>query len=137
MMKQYAIAFLVCLTAYASPACADELKTNPFDRHNLSLTNGANNEIYGWIELLQGNELAGYLWVTNRPPREPFLSAEKKYIVMDFPIGMLDTLLNILRNEKPLQIRYAKIGNAAGTAFIERAQATPLSAERRLELSPK
>jgi hypothetical protein len=33
-------------------------------------------------------------------PREPHLNSDKTYVVMDAPIGMLDTLLNVLRNEK-------------------------------------
>ncbi|WP_035678344.1 hypothetical protein [Bradyrhizobium liaoningense] len=94
-------------------------------------------EILGWIELLQGSDIAGYLYVTGGPPREPRLSAEKKYIVMEFPIGMLGTLLNILRNEKPLQIRFEKRGNAAAVAFVERAHAQSQNTERRQELLPQ
>ncbi|MCP3385995.1 hypothetical protein NLM31_36990 [Bradyrhizobium sp. CCGUVB4N] len=95
MSRRLVIALLLCLVAPISSVLADDLKTNTFDRHELTLT-------FGWIELLQGNDIAGYRYVTGRPPREPYLSAEKKYIVMDIPIGMLDTLLGILRNEKPL-----------------------------------
>jgi len=110
------------------------LKINAFDRHALTLTNGASNQVFGWIELLQGNEIAGYLYVTDKPPGEPRLSGDKKYIVMDFPIAMLDTLLAVLRNEKPLQIRYDKRGTAAASAFLEPARAQPLPAERSREL---
>lgn len=135
MPQRLAIALLLCLAVPISSVLADDVKTNTFDRHELTLTNGSNNEVFGWIELLQGNDIAGYLYVTGKPPREPYLSADKKYIVMDFPIGMLDGVLGILRNEKPLQIRYEKHGNTAASAFIERARTQPLSVERRQELS--
>ncbi|MET4328553.1 hypothetical protein ABIB80_004388 [Bradyrhizobium sp. i1.15.2] len=84
MPRRLAIALLLCLAALVSSVLADDVKTNTFDRHELTLTNGSNNEVFGWIELLQGNDIAGYLYVTGRPPREPYLSADKKYIVMDF-----------------------------------------------------
>lgn len=134
VVRILAATLLVCAVIIPSAARADEHQINSFDRHAVTLTNGAHNKIYGWIELLQGNEISGYLYLIDRPPGEPRLSSEKKYIVMDFPISMLDTLLKILREEKPQQIRYSKFGNNAAVAFLEPARAAPASAERSKEI---
>jgi hypothetical protein len=120
----------------AGKAYALDEKTNPFDRHNLTLTNGAGNDVFGWIELTNGRDLAGYIYLVNGRLREPFLSTGKVYIVMDMPMAMLGTLLDLLRNEKALQIRYFKSDSGRATAFLERPLTNTMDAEmkRRMPL---
>jgi hypothetical protein len=62
-------------------------------------------------------------------PREPHLNSDKTYVVMDAPIGMLDTLLNVCAQRETLRTRYSKIGNGQATAFLESTGASSLTDE--------
>jgi hypothetical protein len=66
--------------------------------------------------------------------KEPHLSSDRTYIVMEMPITQLGSLMDILRNEKPLQIRYSKFGNGPAVAFLEGTDAHPLSVENQREI---
>ncbi|TYO61382.1 hypothetical protein FXV83_38365 [Bradyrhizobium hipponense] len=121
---------LICLwIGLWSVARADDNKSFDFNAHKLTLSNGSDNKLWGWIELLNGSQIVGYIYVTETAPREPHLNSDKTYVVMDAPISLLDTLLNILRNEKPLRIRYSKFGNSQATAFLESTGAAALTGE--------
>jgi hypothetical protein len=98
---------------------------NPITAHELTLMppTSQSPEPFGWIRLLNGNRDAGYIYLqTTLKPTDPHLGS-KGYIVTAMPMSFLETLLDILRNEKNLQIRFFDPGSP-GTSpdvFIEPA----------------
>jgi hypothetical protein len=112
------------------PARADETKSYPFDSFHLALTNGRDkNAVWGMLQLKKGADIVGYIYLTYGELDDPHLSHDKSYVVAFMPISMLGPLLDILRNEKQLQIRFIQIGSAAtfylesqGSAMLDPAQ---------------
>jgi hypothetical protein len=76
----------------------------------------------GRIRLLNGNKDAGYVYIIQdtQPLRVPELGSTK-YVVMSIHFAHLGMLLDILRNQKPLQIRFydPQSPGVAPSAFIE------------------
>jgi hypothetical protein len=103
-------------------------KVNPITAHGLVLMppTKQQDKPFGWIVLLNGNKFGGFIYLrTPFTPSDPFLSSDGSYVVTAMPMESLDTMLNILQNEKNLQIRYFD-PQAAGTSpsvFIEPAAA--------------
>lgn len=63
---------------------------------------------FGWIQLKDGEEDAGYIYVNDRPnQKDRFggIGGPHPYIVMHQPLELWQTLLDVLRNEGPLYIR--------------------------------
>lgn len=96
--------------------------TNPITDHELTMMPGspAHPTFFGWIRLLNGNRDAGYVYLTDTPEK-PHLSSQKEYIVTSIPVAMLQTMLDVLRNERNLQIRFSATGgeDPAPSVFIE------------------
>lgn len=81
--------------------------TNPVSGYNLTLMAGGLDEVFGWIELLNGDEAASYIYIQESAKGEiPKLSHKGTYIVMHQPVSMLGNLLSILRKETKVSIRF-------------------------------
>ena len=81
--------------------------TNPVTDYRLSLLGSFGTGIRGWIELLNGDQAAGYIYLSYQDPLPPdSLSFNGTYIVMHQPASLLSTLLDILRRERSLSIRF-------------------------------
>lgn len=101
-------------------------KANPITGHLLTLMppTAQQKDPFGWIELLNGSKAAGYVYLeTDLTPGNPHLSGDGSYIVTAMPMSSLSVLLDILRNEKNLQIRYfdPQSPNVGPSVFIEPA----------------
>src|SRR5262249_5059068 len=86
-----------------------------------------------WIRLLNGTQDAGYVYLESPdPPQDPHLGGHDSYIVSSMPFTSVDTLLNILRNEKNLQIRFydSESPDVSPAVFIESANANLTSGEK-------
>lgn len=99
-------------------------RTNPISGHELTLMPGspARPNVFGWIRLLNGSQDAGYIYLMDTPT-PPRLSSGGVYIVTSVPVGMLQTMLDVLRNERNLQIRFAAAdeNDPDPSVFIESA----------------
>ena len=93
-------------------------KTNPITSHELVLfmPTPEQPEGFGWIRLLNGETDAGYIWLVS-PPEQPHLNSSGTYIVTSIALSQLHTMLDILRNEPDLRIRYFDSG-AGGTPSV-------------------
>ena len=106
---------------------AVERKAFVIDGYTVRLANGADgNRLWGWIELYNATEPAGIVYLTEGELRPPHFSADRKIIIMDAPLGMMADILDLLRNEAPLQIRFEDLqsSGAAASVFLEPAQAS-------------
>jgi hypothetical protein len=75
-----------------SQSFATEQLTNPVTGYNITLDPSQDGKFLGWIELLNGQKDAGYVYFEN-PPSPPHLNSEKTYIVMSFQPSFFDSLL--------------------------------------------
>ena len=96
--------------------------TNPVTSYSITLLGSAFGKVRGWLELKNGKKDAGYIWLTEvEPLPKDGLggSAGSEYVVMYRPGSMLGTLIDILRHEKPLYIRFFDpgTGDAPSTFF--------------------
>jgi hypothetical protein len=95
---------------------------NPITSHQLTLmpSTPQTPEMFGWIRLVHEARSAGYIYLSNEP-QKPHLSSDGTYIVTSIPMSELSTMLDILRNEGNLQIRYfdSNITGAEVSVFIE------------------
>jgi hypothetical protein len=100
-------------------------KSNPITGHEINILtpNAHQPDPFGWIRLLNGKSDAGYVYLSDRPAPDPHLSFNKSYIVTQMPFSCLATLLDILRNQKNLQIRFydPQAAGISPSAFIEPA----------------
>lgn len=94
-------------------------QTNPVTGYQTSLYRiGTNSDFVGWITILNGKEVAGYIYI-QRPAMSPRLGSSR-YVVMDIAPDLLDALLRILQSSEPLQIRFFQgTANAEASAFLE------------------
>jgi hypothetical protein len=93
--------------AAASVANAVEEKSNPISGYQLVLMPATKHTaFFGWIRLLNGDQDAGYIYLEDGPSSDPALSSDKSYIITAMPTASLSMLLEVLRHEKNLQIRY-------------------------------
>jgi hypothetical protein len=94
-------------------------QTNPITGYRTSLyRSGKNPDFLGWIELMNGNKPAGYIYI-QRPLESPYLGSSR-YIVMDFAPELLESLLRTLQSSEKLQIRfYQGAANVEASAFLE------------------
>lgn len=97
-------------------------KANPITDHQLTFMPASPSKPteFGWIRLINGETDAGYIYLTSSPV-EPHLSSKGTYIVTSIPINELSTMLDILRKEKGLQIRFfdPQTPGVAPSVFIE------------------
>ena len=99
-------------------------KANPITSHSLFLMppTAHQAEPFGWIQLLNGVNQAGYIYlITTQQPKDPHLSFDGSYIVTNMPMASLPVLLDILRNEQSLQIRFfdPEAAGISPSVFIE------------------
>jgi hypothetical protein len=94
-------------------------QVNPVTGYRTALyRDGTDADFLGWLQLLNGNEDAGYIYI-RRPLRIPDLGSSG-YVVMDFPPEFSGTLMSILQSGEPLQIRFEQAtANADASAFLE------------------
>ena len=94
-------------------------QTNPITGYRTSLyRSGTTSDFLGWIQLVNGNQAAGYIYI-RRPVQPPYLGSSR-YVVMDFPPELLDSLLRVLQSNEPLQIRFFQAAaNVDAAAFLE------------------
>ena len=94
-------------------------QANPVTGYRTSLyRHGADADFLGWIQLTNGEDDAGYIYI-RRPVASPNLGSSG-YVVMDVPPELLDALLSILQSDEPLQIRFDKASAASeASAFLE------------------
>ena len=59
---------------------------------------------FGWLELKDNVDLVGYIYFGDDPSPKDRFGGDRPYIVMHQPIQMWSTIIDILRNEKPLYI---------------------------------
>jgi hypothetical protein len=113
--------------------------TNPITGHEVNLLPG-NSKFSGpggWIRLKNGTHDAGYINLISPPSQiaDPRLIGDipniPPYIVIDMPMDDLAVLLDILRNEQQLQIRYDDSGAPPPFAIIEPQQSGTSSAIAR------
>jgi hypothetical protein len=113
-VKSYFI-LIVFLGFFFAPDCfAAQQLSNPVTRYNITLDPAQDGAFLGWIELINGDKDAGYIYFEN-PPKPPHLSSQKTYIVMSFQPSFFETLLSILRSEKDVRISFFDCECAGGT----------------------
>jgi len=78
--------------------------TNPITTHQITWMDTQ----FGWITLLNGQKPAGFIYFIDdsKPLETPHLSFDATYIVFSIHMSHLSVMLSILREEKPLQIRF-------------------------------
>jgi hypothetical protein len=117
------------------------MQVNPITGHEVNLLpmNTSNASPSGWIRLLNGAHDAGYINLISPAEKvlDPALHSPPNgppYIVIDMPVSDLPMLLDILRNEGKLQIRYDDSG-APAFAIIEPASpgANPVSSLKMVQ----
>lgn len=83
------------------------IKDNPITGHRLVLLPPTTQQprLFGWIELMNGPESAGFIYLDDEA-RDPHLNLAGTYIVTAMPVASLDTLLSILASGRALRIRY-------------------------------
>jgi len=77
---------------------------------------------FGWIELKDGDQFAGYIYFTDEiaetMPRFGAVHSAHPYIVMSVPTAQWQMILDILRHERPLYIRgYQPDGGEMSASF--------------------
>ena len=105
-------------------------KTNPITGHQLTLMppTAHQPQAFGWIRLVNGNTDAGYVYLgVQSPPADPHLGGGGTYVVTSMPFDTMGDLLEILRNERNLQIRFfdPQTPGVSPSAFIEAISPTP------------
>jgi hypothetical protein len=118
------------------------VKTNPITGHLLTLMPPTTQrpEPFGWIELLNGGKAGGYIYLeTTLKIGDPHLSGDGSYIVTAMPMAALPVLLDILRNEKNMQIRYfdPQAPNVAPSVFLEPAVSVAGDLAEQLRIPPE
>ncbi len=97
-------------------------KQNVFSEHDVNLTMPLTGEanFLGWIRLSEGGKDAGYVYVIS-PPVKPRVSSRSGYIVTSIAPAMLQPLLDVLRHEPNLQIRFydPEVAGSIPSVFIE------------------
>jgi len=80
------------------------------------------------MRLVNGNTDAGYVYLgVQNPPSDPHLGGGGTYIVTAMPFDTMGELLETLRNERNLQIRFfdPQSSGVSPSAFIEAVSPTP------------
>ncbi len=96
------------LSIPAGEAIASEEKANPITGYELVLMPATKVvPFFGWIRLLNGQDDAGFIYLDDVPARDPeLIGTTKQYIITSMPTASLPMLLDVLRHEKPLEIRF-------------------------------
>jgi hypothetical protein len=100
-----------------------DVQVNPITHHRITLMTPlpGRPELFGWIQLKNGEKDAGYIYIKDKPEK-PLLGSSR-YIVTSIPLAQFPAMIEILRTEKPLQIRYHDSAGDGSNAsvFIEDA----------------
>ena len=99
-------------------------KINPITAHELTLMPPTAHQAdpFGWVRLLNGGSDVGYVYLDpHLTPQDPHLSHDGSYIVTALPLAMLGQLLEVLRSEAHLQIRFfdPQTAGVSPSVFIE------------------
>jgi hypothetical protein len=97
------------LSILGGEAIATEEKANPITGYELVLLPATKVvPFFGWIRLLNGQDDAGFIYLDDVPATDPVLIGvgTRQYIITSMPTASLPMLLDVLRNEKPLEIRF-------------------------------
>jgi hypothetical protein len=101
-------------------------QTNTISGYELVIMNDRNRRFLGWIRLLDGQNDAGYVYITDDPV-QPHLGGvgrlPQSYVVMSRPIAELGVLLSVLNDGRAKTIRFADNNPQDPSAFIEHAGA--------------
>ncbi|MFY9607078.1 MAG: hypothetical protein WAU45_00520 [Blastocatellia bacterium] len=97
--------------------------TKKITSYNVTLLGSASGKLRGWIELRDGSDYAGYIYLTDEDPLPKDYLGGSDYVVMHQRSTTLENLLSILRNEKNLQIRFSDNSQPPLT-FLEKAGST-------------
>jgi hypothetical protein len=121
-----------------------EVKVNPITGYEVTLMPPTREqpELFGWIRLLNGTRSAAYVYIESASPSKPALNGSKEYIITAMPVAHLPLMLDVLRNERNMQIRYfdPQSPGVEASVFIEPrdkdelagdAEASALIRERR------
>jgi hypothetical protein len=113
MIRAMIVIVLACFFS-APSVSADEEKTYQFDNFSYSLMNGRDkNAVWGIVNLKNGSDIVGYIYLTYGELQDPHLSSDKSYIVAYMPFSMLGPLLDSFRNDKQLQIKFTQMSGAS------------------------
>jgi hypothetical protein len=131
------------LSILGGEAIATEEKANPITGYELVLLPATQVvPFFGLIRLLNGQDDAGYIYLDDVPARDPELNGTKQYIITSMPTASLPMLLDVLRNEKPLEIRFydPQIAGSHASVFLGRpnkATSTPFHLNEEMSANVK
>ena len=115
-----ACAFLAGSCVLSSPAYASQQFIHPITGYQITIMNPSpTGALFGWLELLNGSEQVGYVYLDDTDVSPPRGGAG--YIVTHMPWSQLGNLLTILKSGGPLQIRLydPQTPGVLPSAFIE------------------
>jgi len=115
-----ACAFLAASCVLSSPACAYQQFIHPITGYHITIMNPTpTGALFGWLELVNGNQQVGYVYLEDADLSPPHGGAG--YIVMHMPWSQLGNLLTVLKSGEPLQIRLydPQTPGVLPSAFIE------------------
>lgn len=131
------VAWMFC--AACATAQAVEEKTNPITSFELTLLPPTTQQtsLFGWIRLLNGSKDAGYIYLRDGPLGDPALNYTKQYIITAMPTASIPMLLDVLRNQKNLQIRFydPQAAGISPSVFLEPADSSGEFASSPLHLN--
>ncbi len=87
---------------------------------------------WGWIKLNDGDQVAGYIYVTDEIADIPRFGAEHSkhpYVVMAVSTAQWHMILDILRHEQPLHIRGFRSDGGEVSAFFGTSTNEPAGEE--------
>ncbi len=98
-------------------------KANPITGHEVTIMPPTATQLkpFGWIRLLNHSQDAGYVYLDSQTSTDPHLGGDGSYVVTAMPFEALQTLLDVLRNEGRLQIRFfdPEAAGISPSVFIE------------------
>jgi len=109
----------------------------PITGYALTYLGQFGGDLTGWIELYNGASDAGYIYLTRNPGPLPKdyrggTDANPTYIVMHQRTDMLPSLLEFLRSERPIRIRWYQYGTDTPATFLE-SGAIPAPSAKAME----
>jgi hypothetical protein len=129
-MRRLFLAGMVFLAPAVAPAA--ETLTRPISSYHITLMPG-DADFLGWIELRHEGKPSGYIYLDDKISDSPgHLGGSKEYIVTRMPTRFLEPLLEILREERNLSIRFFD-PQSTGTppsVFIETGDPLPEDPEQ-------
>lgn len=92
--------------------------TYPVTSYSVTLMKGG----FGWLELKDGSRSAAYMYFSDQTGEEDRFGAQNTdhpYIVTHLPVHLWSTVIDMLRNERPIYVRgYQSDASQPVTAFF-------------------